>query len=44
MVLAIWPAMFTGFHLLAKRKDGHGHDDDHAGEHSTAHGEEGDES
>jgi Fe-S-cluster-containing dehydrogenase component len=40
MVLAIWPALFTGFHLLAKRKDGHGHDDDHAGEHSAAHGEE----
>ena len=29
MVLAIWPAMFTGFHLLAKKKDGHGdHDQD----------------
>jgi Fe-S-cluster-containing dehydrogenase component len=40
MVLAIWPALFTGFHLLAKRKDGHGHDDDHGGEHSAAHGEE----
>jgi Fe-S-cluster-containing dehydrogenase component len=28
MVLAIWPALFSGFHLLAKRK--HGHDDEHA--------------
>jgi ferredoxin len=27
MVLAIWPAMFTGFHLLAKKKDGHGDND-----------------
>lgn len=24
MVLAIWPALFTGFHLLATRKHGHG--------------------
>lgn len=27
MVLAIWPALFTGFHLLAKKKDHH--EDDH---------------
>jgi len=39
MVLAIWPALFTGFHLLAKRKDGHGHDDGH-GEESEKEGEE----
>ena len=26
MVLAIWPALFTGFHLLAKHKEEHGHD------------------
>jgi len=40
MVLAIWPAMFTGFHLLAKKKDAHG-DHDHAADQQ--HGEEGDE-
>lgn len=31
MVLAIWPAMFTGFHLLAKKQKGHEdheHDDE----------------
>jgi hypothetical protein len=29
MVLAIWPALFTGFHLLAtKNKGGHGHGED----------------
>ncbi|MEJ2471836.1 MAG: 4Fe-4S dicluster domain-containing protein [Desulfuromonadales bacterium] len=39
MVLAIWPAMFTGFHLLAKNK-GHGEDDHDAEDH---HGEEGGE-
>ena len=39
MVLAIWPALFTGFHLLAKRKDEHGHDDGH-GEESGKEGEE----
>ncbi len=27
MVLAIWPALFTGFHLLAKKKDHHSHAD-----------------
>ncbi len=27
MVLTIWPALFAGFHLLATRKDGHGHDE-----------------
>jgi NAD-dependent dihydropyrimidine dehydrogenase PreA subunit len=30
MVLAIWPALFTGFHLLAKKKDHH--DGDHHAE------------
>ena len=29
MVLAIWPALFTGFHLLASRKNDH-HDDSHS--------------
>jgi len=27
MVLAIWPALFSGFHLLATRGKGHGHDE-----------------
>ena len=27
MVLAIWPALFTGFHLLAKKQAGHGEHD-----------------
>jgi formate dehydrogenase iron-sulfur subunit len=40
MVLAIWPAMFTGFHLLAKKRDGHGDHDQDADQH---HGEEGGE-
>lgn len=30
MVLAIWPALFTGFHLLAKRKGEHAEDHDHS--------------
>jgi len=38
MVLAIWPAMFTGFHLLAKKKDGHGGHEHDVEEH---HDEEG---
>lgn len=29
MVLAIWPALFTGFHLLSTRKKGHGDDHGH---------------
>jgi hypothetical protein len=30
MVLTIWPALFTGFHLLStKGKKSHGHEDDH---------------
>jgi hypothetical protein len=40
MVLAIWPALFTGFHLLATNKGKHGHDDHDA----AAHGEEDDKS
>ena len=36
MVLAIWPALFTGFHLLAKKQDDH---DDHDAENQ--HDEEG---
>ena len=27
MVLAIWPALFTGFHLLSTKGKSHGHDD-----------------
>ena len=38
MVLAIWPALFTGFHLLAKKQEGHG-DHDHDAENQ--HDEEG---
>jgi Fe-S-cluster-containing dehydrogenase component len=38
MVLAIWPAMFTGFHLLAKRKESLGHDDHAALEHNDEEG------
>jgi len=29
MVLAIWPALFSGFHLLASRKGEHGDDHEH---------------
>lgn len=29
MVLTIWPALFTGFHLLSTRKKGHGDDHGH---------------
>lgn len=28
MVLTIWPALFTGFHLLATKGKSHGHEDD----------------
>jgi hypothetical protein len=38
MVLAIWPALFTGFHLLAKKQEGH---DDHEHEMEQQHDEEG---
>jgi Fe-S-cluster-containing dehydrogenase component len=40
MVLAIWPAMFTGFHLLAKKQAGH---DDHEHDAEKQHGDEGGE-
>lgn len=40
MVLAIWPALFTGFHLLATKKGGHGHDEHHGGDSSATPGEE----
>ncbi len=30
MVLAIWPALFTGFHLLSTKDKSHDHGDDHA--------------
>ena len=39
MVLAIWPALFTGFHLLAKNKDSHGDHDHDAIEHHDEEGE-----
>lgn len=29
MVLAIWPALFSGFHLLSSRKGNHGEDHEH---------------
>lgn len=29
MVLSIWPALFTGFHLLSTKGKSHGHEDDH---------------
>jgi len=32
MVLAIWPALFTGMHLLATKNKDHGHDEHHAEE------------
>ncbi|MDX2479243.1 MAG: 4Fe-4S dicluster domain-containing protein [Desulfuromusa sp.] len=32
MVLAIWPALFTGMHLLATKNKDHGHEDSHAEE------------
>ncbi len=35
MVLAIWPALFSGFHLLAKRKEGHGEEHDHSEQEDT---------
>jgi Fe-S-cluster-containing dehydrogenase component len=39
MVLAIWPALFTGFHLLSRKK---GHGDDHGQDaHSTKSEQEG---
>ena len=44
MVLAIWPALFTGFHLLAKSKHGEGHDGAHGADESGEHEEEGDKS
>jgi Fe-S-cluster-containing dehydrogenase component len=40
MVLAIWPAMFTGFHLLSKKQAGQ---DDHDRESENEPGREGDE-
>jgi len=36
MVLAIWPALFSGFHLLAKHKDKHA-GDDHQSVEEEAH-------
>lgn len=42
MVLAIWPALFTGFHLLAKRDNGHG--GDHADDHAASEEKEGGQS
>lgn len=39
MVLSIWPALFTGFHLLSTRKKGHGDDHGHDG-HSKSEQED----
>jgi len=33
MVLAIWPALFTGFHLLSTKGKSHGDEDQHAEQH-----------
>jgi hypothetical protein len=30
MVLGIWPALFSGFHLLSSRKGNHSEDHEHA--------------
>jgi len=37
MVLAIWPALFTGFHLLATKGKSHGHGDDHSHDGQEEH-------
>lgn len=37
MVLAIWPALFTGFHLLATKGKSHGHGDDHSHDGQEGH-------
>lgn len=37
MVLAIWPALFTGFHLLATKGKSHGHEDDHSHDGQEGH-------
>ena len=39
MVLAIWPAMFTGFHLLAKKQGNHGEHDHDVAQHHDEEGE-----
>jgi formate dehydrogenase iron-sulfur subunit len=37
MVLAIWPALFTGFHLLSTKGKSHGHGDDHSNDGQEGH-------
>lgn len=37
MVLTIWPALFTGFHLLATKGKSHGHGDDHSHDKQEGH-------
>jgi len=37
MVLAIWPALFTGFHLLSTKGKSHGHGDDHSHDGQEGH-------
>ncbi len=37
MVLTIWPALFTGFHLLATKGKSHGHGDDHSHDEQEGH-------
>lgn len=37
MVLAIWPALFTGFHLLSTKGKSHAHGDDHSHDGQEGH-------
>lgn len=37
MVLLIWPALLTGFHLLATKGKSHGHGDDHSHDGQEGH-------
>lgn len=37
MVLAIWPALFTGFHLLSTKGKSHGHADNHSHDGQEGH-------
>lgn len=37
MVLAIWPALFTGFHLLATKGKSHEHGDEHSHDKQEGH-------
>ncbi len=37
VVLVVWPALFTGFHLLATKGKSHGHGDDHSNDKQEGH-------